>query len=565
MVKPDSFWEDKNGEWTIASQLVKRMFFEKTVKPEESLYILATLGVKERFDRYWNYPEFLQRLGLVHLAVDAVDKTFDGWRTKQGDFAWVAGDMNAALRYYEESIRHRDSTHSGYGGKFRICFVEKQFEECLRIFRELCPPHSFYIEYNSLSYKDYEYGSDYSQAMEVVSSKYKGTSPYFITDARYMLQAVVFAAVNAGDIDDKLREMISDYFEVSEKEVDELVTSSRGNEKEFVRLKKRVEPKPQETDATFDGIIERGCTDKAKNLCEKLRNYEQIIEETRNSTVSFLQNGDEAMLDEIINFNPPFGLLEADGIIFREAFAPIQDQMSQTPELQLILMRRFNRICGYPEGRNMCHSGTWIHEGGFCEVFRNIMLNTNSKMLPSDILLGIMNINWYEEDVFADRKFVSQNFEWCNAMLGDYVDSLGRDFLKDENRFILALYETYKYLYARYEAAQNKQIWINEELLAEAIKSLFGKDNVMQHANPIWLSPQHLDIYLPSYNLAIEYMGKQHYEAIDFFGGEKAFIENQKRDKRKADLCARMNVNLVYVTYEEDIGKRAREIFELCG
>jgi hypothetical protein len=588
MTIPDSFWKDKNGRWTTASVLVREFCraerFNKELKPEELYYILDHLNIKDRFASYWDQPEFHQRMGMAYLAVDKVNKFSDGWRAKQGDFAWAAGNEDLALSFYEESIKihdptinhHRavtslemmnmDSCWSGYGGKFRLCFCRKQLEDCIKIFRKICPPHSFYLEYKLIfkRYLDDRDGIVFNKATDSLGEKYKETSPYFISNGKYMLQAVVFAATNTGHIEDKLREMICDYFDVSEEEVNELAMSLRNNEKEFSRLKNRIEPKPQKTDNTIENLIENGATSKAIKLCERLLNYEKIIVEIEKSITSFLQNGDETILDEIINFNPPFGISEADRIIFEVVLEFIWEHADRNTRQQLGLLRRFNRVCNYPLGGYSRKPRELWNGTTFINAYRDIMCNSDFEILPSDILLCLRNFE-NKQNMSVDGIFIDQNFEWCNAMLVNHACSLDRDVLPDEDKTNQTIYKVYKYLRERYEDAQNKQTWISEELLAEAIKSLFGKDNIIQHANPIWLSPQHIDIYLPSYNLAIEYMGKQHYEPVDYFGGEKAFIENQERDKRKAELCARMNVNLVYVTHDEDIGSRARDIFDQYG
>ena len=36
---------------------------------------------------------------------------------------------------------------------------------------------------------------------------------------------------------------------------------------------------------------------------------------------------------------------------------------------------------------------------------------------------------------------------------------------------------------------------------------------------------------------AIEFDGIQHFEPIEYFGGQDAFINQQERDQRKADYC----------------------------
>lgn len=89
--------------------------------------------------------------------------------------------------------------------------------------------------------------------------------------------------------------------------------------------------------------------------------------------------------------------------------------------------------------------------------------------------------------------------------------------------------------------------WVAETQLYYAIKEAFTDLEVQQHASPEWLGRQHLDIFLPELNIAIEYQGAQHDEPIDFFGGEEAFAQTQERDRRKRELCEANGVKLVYV------------------
>jgi hypothetical protein len=74
-----------------------------------------------------------------------------------------------------------------------------------------------------------------------------------------------------------------------------------------------------------------------------------------------------------------------------------------------------------------------------------------------------------------------------------------------------------------------------------------------------WIERQHLDFYLPDYNVAIECQGLQHFKKIDFFGGESNFIELRKRDINKLKKCKEHNIKLLYYTednYEEFLGEK---------
>ena len=57
------------------------------------------------------------------------------------------------------------------------------------------------------------------------------------------------------------------------------------------------------------------------------------------------------------------------------------------------------------------------------------------------------------------------------------------------------------------------------------------------------------DFYLPKYNLCIEYNGIQHYQAIDYFGGEERFKQQQKLDTIKQQWCTENNIKLIIIPY----------------
>lgn len=60
------------------------------------------------------------------------------------------------------------------------------------------------------------------------------------------------------------------------------------------------------------------------------------------------------------------------------------------------------------------------------------------------------------------------------------------------------------------------------------------------------------DFFIPNQSILIEYQGKQHYEPIDYFGGESQFKVQQKHDKMKLDYAKLHNYNLIAVPYTED-------------
>ena len=61
------------------------------------------------------------------------------------------------------------------------------------------------------------------------------------------------------------------------------------------------------------------------------------------------------------------------------------------------------------------------------------------------------------------------------------------------------------------------------------------------------------DFYLPDYNIAIEYDGKQHFEPIEYFGGQKAFEYTQKHDNIKNEYCKNNNIKLLRISYFKNV------------
>ena len=69
--------------------------------------------------------------------------------------------------------------------------------------------------------------------------------------------------------------------------------------------------------------------------------------------------------------------------------------------------------------------------------------------------------------------------------------------------------------------------------------------------------PLPFDFYLPEYNACIEYDGIQHFQPIDYFGGDVAFAKQLKNDDIKNNYCVSHNIPLLRIRYDQNI------VFEL--
>ena len=96
----------------------------------------------------------------------------------------------------------------------------------------------------------------------------------------------------------------------------------------------------------------------------------------------------------------------------------------------------------------------------------------------------------------------------------------------------------------------------NMSRLEEEVSLLLKENNIIFEEQKTfdWLKHKNnlrLDFYLPDYNIAIECQGKQHFEAIDIFGGNRNFQVTIERDKKKRELCQNNNITLLYYSNEK--------------
>lgn len=63
------------------------------------------------------------------------------------------------------------------------------------------------------------------------------------------------------------------------------------------------------------------------------------------------------------------------------------------------------------------------------------------------------------------------------------------------------------------------------------------------------------DVFISELDIAIEYQGKQHFQPVEFFGGEEGFESLKKRDARKLELSKEHGVKLIYINYWEEVNE----------
>lgn len=95
--------------------------------------------------------------------------------------------------------------------------------------------------------------------------------------------------------------------------------------------------------------------------------------------------------------------------------------------------------------------------------------------------------------------------------------------------------------------------WVSETMLYRQIEKAFPETKVIQHGRPAWLKKQHFDVWLPNWNIALEYQGLQHYQPVEIFGGKEGYERTLFRDIKKKNLCKRHGVKLLEINGDYDI------------
>jgi hypothetical protein len=169
------------------------------------------------------------------------------------------------------------------------------------------------------------------------------------------------------------------------------------------------------------------------------------------------------------------------------------------------------------------------------DKFRRLIKESNLFVSESDFL------NTVDENILKPLYTILKNSI-------DWTQKHYYDFDKDD----IKRYTEEIYMYLIQENICSPK-WKQEREMFTLIKSFFSE--ALFQYQPTWLIPQYYDVYIPSFKLAFEYQGLQHYEPIYFFGGEEGFNKREELDNRKRNISMQNNVILIEWKYNEPISK----------
>lgn len=188
--------------------------------------------------------------------------------------------------------------------------------------------------------------------------------------------------------------------------------------------------------------------------------------------------------------------------------------------------------------------------------------------------LPLRPLTHYKKDYISNGDYLSNGNVWSCFLHQEYDIEEIKNFIKDNN---IESYKEYK-IFIKTNKIKKYPVNLHTSLKDKGYKSsedLFNKnlkqsssENIIEKfllKNEIIYEKQKrfkdckykrtlpFDFYLPNLKICIEYDGKQHFEPVPYWNGEKGLEITKLRDQIKTDYCIKNNIKLIRIDYNENI------------
>jgi hypothetical protein len=475
---------------------------------------------------------------------------------KLGDICWAQGDFAAAEAYYSKAKSEAQSYRCGPDEDrlIKLAFFQSQWELVVERFAR----------------------GSFSKGMTAgkifIGNSETSASPYLDMLAVALAKLEMPTPVRALD-------RLNFAFEVNKREWDDHIAKPIYRKENTVsKLRNACYPKKcaRET-LTVDEAARRGGTARARHVTAYIENADVALEQAQNILLRFADTGDDATLEAFIMLVTGSGIMSMSHSFLFSAFGHDSFTKDDVPPERLIRLysshsvmnkRHFGKLLDLRFKNRLPLTADEVLTGLFQHIGRISTEAFNfAKLTSAQAWARIRLEEWIRKRGSVRADEVAETWREGRAQPTAHPFYAGIVQIPTSPRNMKEWYDLMddaaRWLARRWQREIGNTRWIAENQLFQVLRrSLKGVD-VQQHARPTWIEPQHLDVYVPTAGIAVEYMGQQHFEPLEFFGGEKAFQEVVARDRRKAQLCEANGVRLSYVRFDEDIGHRARELVDL--
>ncbi len=532
----------------------------RELSPWEKLFVVRTMGL----------PVHAGYLADVYMACGCFSEAREKYlkpehSRKLGDICWCEGKLDQAEAYYSQTKSEAQPYRSGPDDDrlIKLAFFQEQWEKVVGGFA-----NASFGKWNPPS--EVTLGSSVTKAQ-----------PYLD------MLAVAICHLNSPTPTQVLN-VLESVFGLSEKQWDSFCLKPTHLEaKTIAKLKTRCRPRLGTAGAlSVEEALRKGNTARARHVVAYLQQADKNLEAAQRAVENFAKTGEETKLERFVNLVTGSGIASVShsflfAALGHDSFPGNDDVPAER------LVRLFS-----------CHPVMdKRHLGKVLDLrFKNSLPLTASDVLTGIFqMLGRPNLSTdgeqdSEKELVLDIPRLASSREWARIRLEDWLGSRGAERAevvaetwregkaqpaahpfyigvvgapespRNMTEWNCLMADALMWLQRRWNREIGSSPWVAENQLYQVLRRLLKGMEVVQHARPMWLEPQHLDVYVPQAGIAVEYMGQQHFEALEFFGGEAAFQLLIERDRKKAGLCKNHGVELIRVRFDEDVGIRAKEI-----
>ena len=506
----------------------------------------------------------------VYMACGCFDKAKEAYlatnhQRKLGDICWIQGDLDGAECCYLNPNSGAQSyrTQPDYDRLIKLAFYREQWSLVVQRFVEA------------------SFSRDFSEGRVSCGNSETTAMPF--------LEMLSIALLKQNqDTPANVQSILTSAFGLSPKRWNSLRSEPKyAQDVTMEKIRKRCPPQPgRNPPLSVDEALSRGSTPRAKDVLEYINQCDVLLEVTQKHLEEYGKTGDERCLEQFIELVTRSGIISVShsflfSALGHDSFNPSDvppERMARLYSAHPIMNKRhFGDLLKIKFEHHLPLTGSEIVTGLFQQM------GSFTAILEPDSV----------QDFFGIGKLAYFR-DWAELRLADWITGRGAEATQSvanvwcEGKAVPVKYpfggnvkgppETprnmaewgemlnlaAKWLQARWKREIGSTAWVSENQLYQLLKRQLKGLQVEQHAHPTWISPQHLDVFISEVSIAVEYMGRQHYEPIDFFGGAAGFEELQARDVRKREACARHGIDLQYVKHDENIGARAREIVQIA-
>jgi len=532
---------------------------DRELSPWEKLFVVHSTGL----------PVHAGYLADVYMACGCFSEARRNYLKpehprKLGDICWCEGDLEQAESYYSRKRSEAQSYRSAPEDDrlIKLAFFQERWDKVVARFLQASfgrwnPPHEVSLG---------------------------GT----ITKAGPYLDMLATAVCRSGSpTPPQALTLLESAFGLSQEQWRVFCSKPVHTEARMLaKLKARCRPRLGAAEAiSLEDGLRKGDTARARHVLAYIRQADQHLESAQHAVEKFARTGEEAELERFIALVTDSGVTS---ICHSFLFSALGHD--SFPGQEDIPAERLVHLFS-------CHSVMdKRHLGRLLDLrFKNRLPLTASDILTGIFqMLGRPNLSVRPEEttvkVILDIPRLASCREWARIRLEEWLRTYGSERAdqvaktwrdgkalpaahpfyagvicapespRNITEWSSLITEAWTWLQRRWKREIGNSPWVTENQLYQILRRLLRGMEVVQHARPAWLEPQHLDVYVPLAGVAVEYMGRQHFEPLDFFGGQTAFEMLVERDRKKAELCRDHGVELIRVRFDEDVGIKTKEI-----